>query len=176
MRTISKEIRKEEKKELLEERMILGRKIKFARKAKGMTRVDMADSLGISLGRIFTIEQGVTNVPAFMLSRICKVLDASMDQMLNGEITDPHLFKEQKRSNLFLEERNKLHLTVAELAEVSGVNAAYIYRLESMGIQVIDERISTLCKQLGISGNELLAGTPKKEHTFKRENAVGGDA
>lgn len=168
MRTVSKD----EKRESLEERTTLGRKIEYARKAKGMTREGMGEHLGLTSARIFNIEKGVTTVPAFLLSRRCKVLGVTLDHLFDSKLDDPHLRAEQQRAHMFSEARIGFNLTVAELAEMADVTTAYIYRLESMGVEVIDERISTLCKQLAISGNELLAASLNKEKTFKRNPFV----
>lgn len=73
----------------------VGSRIKKARKSKGISQVELADKLGISVSHISNIENGKKNVGLDIFIDITDALDISADWLLNGTSDSSALIPEQ---------------------------------------------------------------------------------
>lgn len=67
---------------------ILGKNIKFYRKAKKLTQEQLAEQLEFSLGFISQVERGVTKMSLDTLVAICDRLDCSPGDIIGHSKTD----------------------------------------------------------------------------------------
>ena len=61
----------------------LGRRIQKARKEKGLTQQELADLSHVSLKHVQGCERGVKNPSFEVLRAFCKVLNLSLDSLMN---------------------------------------------------------------------------------------------
>ena len=71
--------------ELLKE---LGRRIQKARKEKGLTQQEIADQSNFSLTHVQSCERGVKNPSFEVLRAFCKVLNLSLDSLMNLDLPE----------------------------------------------------------------------------------------
>ena len=71
--------------ELLKE---LGRRIQTARKEKVLTQQELADQSHFSLKHVQSCERGVKNPSFEVLRAFCKVLDLSLDSLMNLDLPE----------------------------------------------------------------------------------------
>ena len=71
--------------ELLKE---LGRRIQKARKEKGLTQQELADQSHFSLKHVQSCERGVKNPSFEVLRAFCKVLNLSLDSLMNLDLPE----------------------------------------------------------------------------------------
>ena len=71
--------------ELLKE---LGRRIQKARKEKGLTQQELADQSNFSLKHVQSCERGVKNPSFEVLRAFCKVLNLSLDSLMNLDLPE----------------------------------------------------------------------------------------
>ena len=62
----------------------IGLNIKFARMRKNYTQEKFAEILNISVSHISKMEQGITSPTAYLLYKMSKVLDVSMESFFNN--------------------------------------------------------------------------------------------
>lgn len=63
---------------------LIGKRIKQARKAKGLTQEQLAEQLDVSVGYVSQIERGITKPNLEMLSAVCDQLGCALDVLLTG--------------------------------------------------------------------------------------------
>ncbi|AUI68278.1 helix-turn-helix domain-containing protein [Beggiatoa leptomitoformis] len=80
----------------------IGRRIRQARKTKGLTQQELAEALGFDRSFLSKIEAGLSDVTSSMLYDIAKYLDVSV-AALYGEEPSPVLEREVKRLSELLE-------------------------------------------------------------------------
>lgn len=66
----------------------IGARIKAARERKGLQQKQVAELLGISAQKLANWEKGTNRPNAEMLPNICKVLDVTLDMLLDTERTE----------------------------------------------------------------------------------------
>ena len=71
-----------QKKELNVE---LGRRVRKAREAAGLTQERFAELIGISPQNVSCVERGLAGVSLTVLRRMCEILHVSSDSLLMGE-------------------------------------------------------------------------------------------
>ena len=71
--------------ELLKE---LGRRIQKARKEKNLTQQELADQSHVSLKHVQNCERGVKNPSFEVLRAFCRVLDLSLDSLMNLDLPE----------------------------------------------------------------------------------------
>ena len=64
----------------------LGRRIQKARKEKGLTQQELADLSHVSLKHVQGCERGVKNPSFEVLRAFCKVLNLSLDSLMNLDL------------------------------------------------------------------------------------------
>lgn len=64
----------------------LGRNIRKARQAKGLTQENAANDLGCSLNTYTKIERGETNVPFLRLAQIAEYLNVSVAELVRETV------------------------------------------------------------------------------------------
>ncbi len=62
----------------------IGLNIKFARMRRNYTQEKFAEILNISVSHISKMEQGITSPTAYLLYKMSKVLDVSMESFFNN--------------------------------------------------------------------------------------------
>ncbi|MGM9806154.1 MAG: helix-turn-helix domain-containing protein [Candidatus Aphodosoma sp.] len=91
----------------------LGRNIRKARQAKGLTQENTANDLGCSLNTYTKIERGETNVPFLRLVQIAKYLDIPLSDLvrenadydIKGMATDIALIRHELQTIKIMLER-----------------------------------------------------------------------
>ena len=73
----------------------VGTRIKKARKSQGVSQVELADKLGISVSHMSNIENGKINVGLDIFIDISAALNISADWLLNGTTESSALVPEQ---------------------------------------------------------------------------------
>ena len=66
-------------------------RIKAARAALDMTQKDLADAVGVSRQTMNAIEKGDYNPTVKLCSKICKVLNKSLDELFWEDILDEEI-------------------------------------------------------------------------------------
>ena len=69
----------------------LGIRLKKAREYLGLTQEDVAKLLGVSRVIITNIESGTRKVSADELEKLSKIYGRSMDELMNGKITEENV-------------------------------------------------------------------------------------
>ena len=63
---------------------VIGKRIKEARKKKGLTQEQLVEKLGVSIAYLSKIETGKIHINLERLSQICQILEVSEGKILNG--------------------------------------------------------------------------------------------
>lgn len=63
---------------------IIGKRIKEARKSKGLTQENLAEKMDVSVAYLSKVETGRIHINLERLSEICSLLDVTEGQILNG--------------------------------------------------------------------------------------------
>ena len=63
---------------------IVGKRIKEARKKKGLTQEQLVEQMGVSIAYLSKIETGKIHINLERLSQICNILDVTEGEILNG--------------------------------------------------------------------------------------------
>ena len=63
---------------------IIGKRIKEARKRKGLTQEQLVEKMGVSIAYLSKIETGKIHINLERLSQICSILNVSEGEILNG--------------------------------------------------------------------------------------------
>ncbi|MGN1004512.1 MAG: helix-turn-helix domain-containing protein [Oscillospiraceae bacterium] len=74
-----------EKKEI---NVQVGRQIRKAREAAGLTQERFAELVGISPQNVSCVERGLAGVSLTVLRRMCEILRVSSDELLMGDLGD----------------------------------------------------------------------------------------
>lgn len=63
---------------------IIGKRIKDARKKKGLTQEQLVEKMGVSIAYLSKVETGKIHINLERLSQICGILDITEGEILNG--------------------------------------------------------------------------------------------
>ena len=63
---------------------IIGKRLKEARKKKGLTQEQLVEQIGVSIAYLSKIETGKIHINIERLSQICSILDVTEGEILNG--------------------------------------------------------------------------------------------
>lgn len=63
---------------------IIGKRLKAARKEKGLTQYDLAEKMNVSIAYLSKVETGKIHINLERLSQICNILDVTEGEILNG--------------------------------------------------------------------------------------------
>ena len=63
---------------------IIGRRIKEARKKKGLTQEQLVEKMGVSIAYLSKVETGRIHINLERLSQICNILEITEGEILNG--------------------------------------------------------------------------------------------
>ena len=63
---------------------VLGKRLKEARKKKGLTQEQLVEKLGVSIAYLSKVETGKIHINLERLSQICSLLDVTEGEILNG--------------------------------------------------------------------------------------------
>jgi len=67
----------------MDDKILLGKRIKYFRSIRSWTQEDFADRLGIGLPTMSKVERGVIDVPFTRLCKMSKVLGVSLSDLVN---------------------------------------------------------------------------------------------
>lgn len=82
------------KTELKKYNYLIGQKIKAVRDLKGFKQDYVAEKLGISSGHYSNLENGHKTCTLYILIRLCRILDTTPNELLEGCISSIHEGKE----------------------------------------------------------------------------------
>ena len=63
---------------------IIGKRIKAARRKKGLTQENLVEKMGVSIAYLSKVETGRIHINLERLSQICAILDVTEGEILNG--------------------------------------------------------------------------------------------
>jgi len=63
---------------------IIGKRIKTARRKKGLTQENLVEQMGVSIAYLSKVETGRIHINLERLSQICNILDVTEGEILNG--------------------------------------------------------------------------------------------
>lgn len=63
---------------------IIGKRLKEARKNKGLTQDQLSEKMGVSIAYLSKVETGKIHINLERLSQICAILDITEGKILNG--------------------------------------------------------------------------------------------
>ena len=79
---------------------ILGQRIRQARMAKHLTQNNLAEELDVSVAFMSRVERGTTHINLKRLNQICKLLDVSEGELLNGSSNNSDTYLNKEFSDL----------------------------------------------------------------------------
>lgn len=74
---------------------IIGERIKYYRKLRGLTQVELAQELGVAPRYIGNVERGIRGASVDMLVQICKYFKVNMSDLLPVELSEEPSAKEK---------------------------------------------------------------------------------
>lgn len=80
---------------------IIGKRLKEARKEKGLTQNELTKELGMSVAFLSRIEKGNAHINLKRLSQICNILDISEGEILNGVANESKNYLEKEFQEIF---------------------------------------------------------------------------
>lgn len=97
---------------------IIGERIKKARKEKNMTQESLAEKIGVSIAFLSRIERGNSQVNIKRLSQICKILDLTEGEILNGSSDESNSYLNNEFSRLLEDCSSEQQKLIYEIAKV----------------------------------------------------------
>lgn len=97
---------------------VIGDRLKKARLEKGYTQEYLAEKMNVSVAFLSRIERGSSHINLKRLTEICKLLELSEGEVLNGTVTNPESYLNAEFNQLFKKcspEKLKLIYNVAKL-------------------------------------------------------------
>lgn len=79
---------------------IIGKRIRKARKDKGLTQEQLVEKMGVSVAFISKVETGKFHINLDRLSQICNILDVTEGQILNGTSNNSKVYLNPEFSSL----------------------------------------------------------------------------
>ena len=89
--------------------ILIGKRIKAARKALGMTQEKLAEELDVSIGYISQVERGVTKISLDLLGALSSILKKDISYFVteSGTVTDTYMLSEVSADFSKLSSRDK---------------------------------------------------------------------
>ena len=97
---------------------IIGERIKKARKAKQITHETLAEQIGVSIAFLSRIERGNSQVNIKRLSQICKILDLTEGEILNGSSTGSNSYLNAEFARLLESCSSEQQKLIYEIAKI----------------------------------------------------------
>lgn len=97
---------------------IIGERIKRARKEKNMTQEKLAEQIGVSIAFLSRIERGNSQVNIKRLSQICKILDLTEGEILNGSSNESNSYLNVEFAKLLSSCSSEQQKLIYEVAKV----------------------------------------------------------
>lgn len=97
---------------------IIGQRLKKARLEKGYTQEYLAEKMNVSVAFLSRIERGSSHINLKRLTEICKLLEITEGEVLNGSVTNPETYLISEFNLLFKgcpPEKLKLIYNIAKL-------------------------------------------------------------
>ena len=80
--------------------IIIGERIKRARKEKNITQEVLSEKMGVSIAFLSRVERGTTQINLKRLSQICSILGVSEGEILNGVSNNSASYLDSEFSSL----------------------------------------------------------------------------
>ena len=77
----------------------IGRRIKQARKAKGLTQDELSESMGVSVAYLSKVETGNIHLNLNRLCQICSILEVAEGQILDG-VSNSNIYLDNEFADL----------------------------------------------------------------------------
>ena len=79
---------------------IIGKRIKEARKRKGLTQEKLVEQMDVSIAYLSKVETGKIHINLERLSQICNILDVTEGEILNGVSNNSEKYLNNEFNNL----------------------------------------------------------------------------
>ena len=79
---------------------IIGKRIKKARKKKGLTQEKLVEQMDVSIAYLSKVETGKIHINLERLSQICNILDITEGEILNGVSNNSEKYLNNEFNNL----------------------------------------------------------------------------
>ena len=79
---------------------IIGKRIKEARKKKGLTQEKLVEQMDVSIAYLSKVETGKIHINLERLSQICNILDITEGEILNGVSNNSEKYLHNEFNNL----------------------------------------------------------------------------
>lgn len=71
---------------------VIGKRLKEARKEKGLTQEQLVEKMGVSIAYLSKVETGRIHINLERLSQICEILNVSEGKILNGTSNSSEIY------------------------------------------------------------------------------------
>ena len=89
-----------EKTNIMVDFSIIGKRIKEARKRKGLTQEKLVEQMDVSIAYLSKVETGKIHINLERLSQICNILDVTEGEILNGVSNNSEKYLNNEFNNL----------------------------------------------------------------------------
>lgn len=159
-----------------------GKRLKKLRTEAGVSLKEMSDALGYKdYTAMYHLESGRNALPSWAIPAVCALLKCSPGELLGmnptslgsapfkvgtgGKVHDEEMVKADRESNRLIGERLRAirqtkGLTLAEVAEATGLNMSAVSRAETSQRRISASQIAPLAQALGVTVGQIL-GTEK---------------
>lgn len=79
---------------------IIGKRLKQARKEKGLTQEQLVEKMGVSIAYLSKVETGKIHINLERLSQICEILNISEGKILNGTSNSSEMYLNSEFNSL----------------------------------------------------------------------------
>lgn len=79
---------------------VIGKRLKQARKEKGLTQEQLVEKMGVSIAYLSKVETGKIHINLERLSQICEILNISEGKILNGTSNNSEVYLNSEFNNL----------------------------------------------------------------------------
>ena len=98
--------------------IIIGQRLKKARKAKKMTQEELAEKLDVSIAFLSRIERGNSQVNLKRLVQICEILEVSPGEILNGVSSKSSQYLDSEFASLLKDCSSEQQKLIYDIAKV----------------------------------------------------------
>lgn len=79
---------------------VIGKRLKEARKEKGLTQEQLVEKMGVSIAYLSKVETGKIHINLERLSQICEILNISEGKILNGTSNSSEVYLNSEFNNM----------------------------------------------------------------------------
>lgn len=97
---------------------IIGKRIKTARRKKGLTQENLVEKMGVSIAYLSKVETGRIHINLERLSQICNILDITEGEILNGVSNNSSKYLNYEFNELLQNCSSKKQKLIYDIAKV----------------------------------------------------------